>query len=569
MGADLNTRAWALALLLAAGLLLPGAAASADAPGPEHLPGFYSPYVASPGPQIPSTELNHPYGGAHELEGRRDFLERVHASGVRWVYIWVSWSDIEIAPGVYRWDNIDRFLTTAEDVGIHIIVQVQTGAWSTPQPWAGPMRTNSRHPGYPTAAYEDFGPARDFYVALVERYRPGGVLAQAQGWTDYGVRIWEVENEPDQTIMPYHSWATVPKDYAAFLAEIGPAMKAVDPGAVIAAPALNHEEEPNPARGGGLASTAWLDKVLSAGSPESEWASDTYRAADEHPGGGPFVDLYSFHRNNVNLADGQIPKRIADVRAVIERHADDPTYPTTRDPALYYSEGNALSYDPDPILYARAQAQLAVLMLGGGVQRIAFDHGSHINAADWESHPMFKASRTITSLFPVPGDVRLADDLFDADRVTAYVREAAGAPKTTVLWAKNHPQGSGQAPGERFTVRVPVTTAKADVVGPDWEQRRVDAVDGAVEVELWADDPSPVVFVTEVTPTARGRRGAAGADPRDEAGAAGRGPGAGSGPAATQPVLPATGGGLFVGAASCCLAGAALRRWIGAGSVRA
>jgi hypothetical protein len=37
-----------------------------------------------------------------------------------------------------------------------------------------------------------------FVFAAVDRYRPGGVLAQQQGWTNgQGIRVWEIWNEPD------------------------------------------------------------------------------------------------------------------------------------------------------------------------------------------------------------------------------------------------------------------------------------------------------------------------------------------------------------------------------------
>lgn len=456
---------------------------------------FDNPYVASPGPQIPTTELNHPYGGQHDTTGRREFLQRVYASGVRWVYVWVTWSDVQPEPNVYRWDALDRFLTTAEDVGINVVVQVHVGAWSRPQTFAGPTRANSLHPSSPTVAYEDFGPAVDFWRALVGRYMPGGALARERGWEDYGVRVWEVENEPDQVPLPWWgSWAVVPKDFAAYLSQVVPSVRELDEDITIAAPALNHEDEPSVTRGGGVAGLRWLDEMLTPGSAQSEWASDTYRRGDSFPDPVPLVDLFSFHRNNVDVATAQVAERAREVRQVVTTHLARHPERTAR---LYYSEGNALSYDPDAVRYARAQSQLAVQALEAGVERLAFDHGSHINDEDWTSSPVYRAFRVITTLFPEPGHVERADDLIDPERVTTYRRaDPATGVTTLALWAHDLPMGTGPSPGPPFVIDVPVPAGEAIVVGPDHEPRPVTVEGSSVQIELFRDDPSPVVFVT-------------------------------------------------------------------------
>jgi hypothetical protein len=64
----------------------------------------------------------------------------------------------------------------------------------------------------------------------VERYRPGGVLAQHKGWpAGWGVRTWEIWNEPD---LPFF-WNGSVADYARLLKVAALAARQADPHAVI------------------------------------------------------------------------------------------------------------------------------------------------------------------------------------------------------------------------------------------------------------------------------------------------------------------------------------------------
>src|SRR5207302_1424053 len=124
-------------------------------------------------------------------------------AGIRWAYVWVAWSDIEMVPGVYDFSGLDGLVASAHSHGVHLMMQVQTaGDFVIPGPAqllaTGGYRTNSRHPLLPSAAPRDMNGPMAFWRTLVRRYMPGGILARSNGRPDgYGVRFYEVENEPD------------------------------------------------------------------------------------------------------------------------------------------------------------------------------------------------------------------------------------------------------------------------------------------------------------------------------------------------------------------------------------
>ncbi len=87
-----------------------------------------------------------------------------------------------------------------------------------------------------------------FVHESVERYRPGGVLAQQEGWDEgEGVRHWEVWNEPDFG----RFWGGTPDDYYRLLEVSYKTVKSVDPEATVVLGGLAFYEQPN-----------WLGQML-------------------------------------------------------------------------------------------------------------------------------------------------------------------------------------------------------------------------------------------------------------------------------------------------------------------
>jgi hypothetical protein len=75
----------------------------------------------------------------------------------------------------------------------------------------------------------------------VERYRPGGVLARQKGWPgDWGVRTWEIWNEPDLS----YFWNGSVADYARLLKVAALAARQADPHAVIMTAGLANPPAP-------------------------------------------------------------------------------------------------------------------------------------------------------------------------------------------------------------------------------------------------------------------------------------------------------------------------------------
>lgn len=69
-----------------------------------------------------------------------------------------------------------------------------------------------------------------FVAAVVDRYRPGGTLATAQGWpAGAGVRAWEIGNEPNLR----HFWAGTPAEYVRLLEVAYLAIEFLDPAATV------------------------------------------------------------------------------------------------------------------------------------------------------------------------------------------------------------------------------------------------------------------------------------------------------------------------------------------------
>jgi hypothetical protein len=69
-----------------------------------------------------------------------------------------------------------------------------------------------------------------FVRAAVERYKPGGALARAEGWVNgEGVRVWEIWNEPDYAFF----WSGTVFDYARLLKVAYLVIDATDPDATV------------------------------------------------------------------------------------------------------------------------------------------------------------------------------------------------------------------------------------------------------------------------------------------------------------------------------------------------
>ena len=106
----------------------------------------------------------------------------------------------------------------------------------------------------------------DFVSNTVQHYKPGGDLAQEQGWGDgVGIRYWEIWNEPDLT----QFWSGTVEEYYRLLEVAYQTIQSVDPEATVILGALALFEKQN-----------WLSDLL------AQTGGDPAKA---------YFDVFSFH----------------------------------------------------------------------------------------------------------------------------------------------------------------------------------------------------------------------------------------------------------------------------------
>jgi hypothetical protein len=383
--------------------------------------------------------------------------------------------------------------------------QVQTaGDFVSPGPAqvlaTGGTRTNTQHPVLPAAAPRRLDASMAFWAALADRYMPGGALAHAEHWRDgYGVRYFEVENEPDTFPWVSGTWSNVPKDFALYLSMVHASLRARSPGLHVVGPALSSGPDGTGCCGG----LTWLDQVLRTGT-DLQWASDDYRAAvragQPVVGGGPFIDVYSFHDDSYDAASTYSTDRAAAVRGAITALAGQPRYPTSPNPVVWETEGGPTR--TDAVEYAREQAQVTVRLLAAGVQRLNLDtagmRGDSPEAL--ATDPIARQVATLVRALPsgagmAPQGGRLTAS--SGHPVEAYAwSDPASHTTSWILWAVNEPSGSHRT-GEVFDVAVPVRPGRVRVTLADWSDHELEA-GSHVRVTLQSGDPSGITIVTEL-----------------------------------------------------------------------
>ncbi|NDJ63216.1 MAG: hypothetical protein GYB67_19000 [Chloroflexi bacterium] len=153
--------------------------------------------------------------------------------GAGWNRWPLYWSSVESAPGVYTWGENDRVVaadlahglrSSAILLGIPDFYRAGGGIRAL----AAPIFSDGTDiPGVGKRPNPS-NPWAMFVSAAVERYRPGGALAQQLGWPPgWGVSVWEAWNEPDLTLF----WQGGVPAYARLLKVTYLVVKQVDPGA--------------------------------------------------------------------------------------------------------------------------------------------------------------------------------------------------------------------------------------------------------------------------------------------------------------------------------------------------
>ncbi|MAS37914.1 MAG: hypothetical protein CL610_28220 [Anaerolineaceae bacterium] len=133
---------------------------------------------------------------------------------------------VEISPGQYNWAMYDPLVHEDLRHGLNINA-IFLGQQDIAGLTAPIFHDNTDTPG-PGKLINPANTWAMFVYAAVERYRPGGTLAQAQGWPpDWGIRVWEAWNEPDFSMF----WTRSVADYVRLLKVTYLAAHQADPNA--------------------------------------------------------------------------------------------------------------------------------------------------------------------------------------------------------------------------------------------------------------------------------------------------------------------------------------------------
>lgn len=316
-------------------------------------------------------------------------LDLAVEAGVHWLrFLALEWDRIEperTEPPTYHWDVVDETsLRAAAERGLEVIALVQfTPEWAqaVPGSFCGPVRSG---------ALPDM--AR-FLQAAVARY----------GAPPYGIRYWELGNEPDvdPTQVPSRSifgcWGDRTDDYfggrayAEMLRAAYPAVKAQDPDAQVLL--------------GGLL----LDRPF--GGPDN---NPRFLEGVLEGGGGPYFDVLSFHAYSYyDPATGEtgnpawpgeptvLPAKVAFVRDILDRYGLGARPLMNTESALLCGEPSLGCLEAQARHVTRSYAEALALGLAAQI------HYAWINEQwrytglllpDLTPKPAYHAYRTATSL---------------------------------------------------------------------------------------------------------------------------------------------------------------------------
>ncbi|MGH7967134.1 MAG: cellulase family glycosylhydrolase, partial [Limisphaerales bacterium] len=264
-------------------------------------------------------------GGAMFGHSKTPDLDIERDMGLHWTFMPVYWRALERDGPVdldsgtpAEWQELDGFVIAAQKRGLNILMQapVMGGNAGGPPKWAGQLKSGRSAP-------TNMAAAAAFAGKLAARYCPGGTLARQQKWGDhYGVRAWELDNEPESYLT---SWKNQAHEYAEFVTKAAAAIKKLDPQAVIVCPGM----------AGGEHGLPWLEQALAPGKDPSGGLSI-----------GPVTDVVSFHcyeglETAILRKDRTIEQDLMDVRAVFRkggRAAPGFEYAPKQD--FWHTEGN-------------------------------------------------------------------------------------------------------------------------------------------------------------------------------------------------------------------------------------
>jgi hypothetical protein len=437
------------------------------------LDGFSSPYIGHTGSWNGK-------GGALGGGSKNSSMDAERVMGLRWTFMPVYWRALEPVGPVDltqttppAWQTLDAFVIAAHARGLNVLMQapVVGGNAGGPPRWAGRREPGKSAPTIMVAL-------ADFAGKLAHRYAPGGTLAQAQGWgARYGVRAWELDNEPEGY---FTSWAGQAGDYAEFVTLAAARIKAADPQAVIVAPAM----------ASGKRGLPWLEAALDG---KSMQGSPAFRKAGREYSIGPVTDVISFHNyegldSAFSGSSRTIGEVFDDVRAVVQHWEQrQPDLSGVRKQEYWHTEGN---FDFLGVMLSNRRAawrfQFLTRAFACGIRKVCVMDASPLEQTAVKAYvstlpnpfPMVVADREATVIAGQPVIFRHSDGPKPADG------------RVWVLWAMAN---TGDA-----EVTLPVVRARVTVISVDGLEKSLEASGGHVHLNLKGDAKmAPGVLVVD------------------------------------------------------------------------
>ena len=406
-------------------------------------------------------------------------LEKERAMGLRWTFMPVYWRAMEPDGPVDlkretppAWQALDAFVIAAKERGLNVLMQspVVGGNAGGPPESAGRREQGKSAPANMEALAE-------FAGKLAERYRPGGTLAQREGWGGhYGVRAWELDNEPKS----YRTnWKGQAADYAEFVTLATERIKAVDPQAVIVAPGM----------AGGRHGLSWLEATLDAPALSG---STAFRAQGKAYSIGPVIDVVSLHNyEGLDSAFSDGPRTIGqvldDVSGVFEAWEQRvPGFSFARKQEYWHTEGN---FDFLGILSAERRAawrfQFFTRAFAAGIRKVCVMDASP---------PEQKAVRAYVDALPNPFPMLEASNevVVVRGQIAAFRHPDGAEPEAGQVWIVWPLANTGDA-----TVEIPVRRFQVRMVPVDGASRTLASSNGRVRLDLKGDPKmaAPVLLI--------------------------------------------------------------------------